>query len=82
MVPAVDAKPAIRGPAILWETDSGIRCLMTRGERGRSIEIAIVHERTVLHRVTFMTDTQAADFAIAAMHDADGFVPDDPSAVE
>jgi hypothetical protein len=78
----VDSRLPIDERVLLWATHNGIRCLMTRGERGRPIEIAIVSERKVLHRVAFTTDAQAADFAIAAMHDADGFVSGEPSAVE
>jgi hypothetical protein len=62
-------------PVVLWENESGVRCLSSRLEDG-SIEITIESAGTVLERAVFTAHTDAADYAIAAMHSADGSFDD------
>ena len=59
---------------VLWETPDGVRCLSARREDGPPFEIIIAHRNTVLMQMAFEHDEDAADFAIAAMHEPDGFL--------
>jgi len=59
---------------VLWETADGVRCLSARREDGPPFEITIVHRKNVVTRMAFERDEDAADFAIAAMHEGDNFL--------
>jgi hypothetical protein len=60
---------------VLWEATDGVRCVLLPRHTGGQVEIAVVQGGSCVWRMAFDTDTDAADFAIAAMHDVDGFVP-------
>lgn len=60
----------IDGPVILWETPSGLRCTL---ERRAPYEITIRRGADIVKRVAFEHDGDAADFAVAAMREADNF---------
>ena len=59
---------------VLWETVDGMQCLSARREDGPPFEIIIAHRNTVLTRMAFEHDEDAANYAITAMHEADNFL--------
>ena len=63
--------PSLPNEVVLWETADGVRCLSARREQGPPFEITITQRNNVLRRMAFEHDEDAADFAIAAMHEAD-----------
>ena len=66
--------PNLPTQIVLWETADGVQCLSARRENGPPFEITIAHHNRVLTRMAFEHDEDAADFAIAAMQEPDGFL--------
>ena len=66
--------PSLPNEIVLWETAEGVRCLSARREHGPPFEITIAHSKKVLTRMAFEHGEDAADFAIAAFHEADNFL--------
>ena len=66
--------PSLPNEIVLWESADGVRCISARREDGPPFEITIAHRDDVLARMAFEHDEDAADFAIAAMHEADNFL--------
>ena len=75
-------RPLEDSQILLWETAAGRRCTLVRRDSPRSFEVTIRHGADILQRVAFDHDTDAADFAIAAMHDGrvNGLPPAVPKA--
>lgn len=57
----------------LWENADGIRCVSHYGQAGPPFEIIIVHGDQIVTRRAFEHDDDAADFAIASMHQDDRY---------
>lgn len=57
----------------LWENANGIRCVSHYGQAGPPFEIVIVHGDQIVTRRAFEHYDDAADFAIASMHQDDRY---------
>lgn len=63
------SRPLADSEILLWETAAGLRCTLARRTSPPFFEITVQRGADILQRVAFDHDADAADFAIAAMHD-------------